>query len=134
MLTGRILCECVYINKTKSLVYLYVNIDKQRLPFCLGQAIGKRFALFDDVKGRPEEGSELTQGWGFYNIDDLRHHIDGRVDVQLKKKNQQPVSQVSSSGIITCNDYVVPESVKQRVQGPIRTEKSNFWDKHPVQV
>ncbi|GBL73577.1 Large T antigen, partial [Araneus ventricosus] len=100
----------------------------------LGQTIGKRFALFDDVKGKPEEGSKLTQGWGFYNIDVLRDHIDGHVEVQLEKKNQQPVSQVFPPGIITCHDYVIPESVKQRVQGPIKIKKSKFWNKHPVKV
>ncbi|GBN15751.1 hypothetical protein AVEN_139066-1 [Araneus ventricosus] len=64
-------------------VNINVNVDKQRLPFYLGQAIGKRFALFNDVKGRSSAGSDLQGGWGFSNIDDLRDHIDGHVEVQL---------------------------------------------------
>ncbi|MGI4816847.1 MAG: DnaJ domain-containing protein, partial [Janthinobacterium lividum] len=38
-------------NKFFEGVNINVNVDKGRLPFYLGNAIGKRFVLFDDVKG-----------------------------------------------------------------------------------
>ncbi|GBL76598.1 Large T antigen [Araneus ventricosus] len=59
-----------------------VNVDKGRLPFYLGQAIGKIFILFDDVKGRSLGSENLHSGPGFANLDDLRDHIDGHVEVQ----------------------------------------------------
>ncbi|GBM20313.1 hypothetical protein AVEN_195870-1 [Araneus ventricosus] len=45
-----------------------VTIDKGRLPFCLGQAIGKRFILFDDVKGRSLGSEKKPSGSGFATI------------------------------------------------------------------
>lgn len=114
-------------------VNINVNIDKNRLPFYLGQAIGRRFVLFDDVKGRSHDGN-LMSGYGFSNVDDLRDHIDGHVEVQLEKKNQQPLSQVFPPGIITCNPYIIPQSILERVQGPITVTPSRFWNKHPVKI
>ncbi|GBM36098.1 Large T antigen [Araneus ventricosus] len=74
-----------------------VNVDKGRLPFYLGQAIGKRFILFDDVKGRSLGSENLPSGPGFANLDDLRDHIDGHVQVQLEKKNMQPISSLRNN-------------------------------------
>ncbi|GBO25800.1 Large T antigen [Araneus ventricosus] len=115
-------------------VNINVKVDKNRLPFYLWQAIGKRFVLFDDVKGRQHSGSNLTPGQGFLNLDYLRGHLDGHVEVQLEQKNKQPISQIFPTGIITCNDYKVPASIKERVVGPINIYPSKHWDIHPMNV
>lgn len=103
-------------------VNINVNIDKGRLPFYLGQAIGRRFVLMDDVKGKipAVEDTLLMSGCGFHNLDDLRDFLDGHVEVQLEKKNQQPISQIFPPGIITCNEYEIPSSIKERINGPLR--------------
>ncbi|GBM33394.1 hypothetical protein AVEN_112596-1, partial [Araneus ventricosus] len=44
------------------------------------------------------------------------------------------MSQVFPPGIITCNDYEVPESIKERVVGPIKVHPTKYWDSHPVNV
>ncbi|GBO18568.1 Large T antigen [Araneus ventricosus] len=114
-------------------VNINVNVDKQRLSFYLDQAIGKRFALFDDVKGRSSVGSDLQGGWGFSSIDDLTDHIDGHVEVQLEKKISSRSHKFSPQALLHAI-YPIPESVGQRVQGPIKISKSDLWEKHPVQV
>lgn len=122
-------------NKLFEGVNINVNVDKGRLPFYLGNAIGKRFVLFDDVKGSVKHrGDTLYSGMGFHNLDDLRDHLDGHMEVQLEKKNQQPISQVFPPGIITCNKYVIPESILERVQGPKKMVSSPRWEIHPVLV
>ena len=115
-------------------VSINVNISKDRLPFYLGQAIGRRYVLFDDVKGKTMKGFNLTHGYGFSNLDDLRDHIDGHVEVQLEQKNRQPVSQKFPPGMITCNEYTIPSALKERVIGPVKFAQSPLWDKHPVTV
>lgn len=122
-------------NKFFDGVNININIDKGRLPFYLGNAIGKRFVLFDDVKGSVKvRGDSLYSGNGFYNLDDLRDHLDGHLEIQLEKKNQQPISQVFPPGIITCNNYEIPNSILERVQGPFKMKASKHWDKHPLHV
>lgn len=96
-------------------ININVNVDSGRLPFYLGNAIGKRFVLFDDVKGRYVLSENLQHGQGFANLDNLRDHLDGHVAVQLEKKNQQPIEQVFPPGIITCNNYHIPNSLLQRI-------------------
>lgn len=96
-------------------ININVNVDAGRLPFYLGNAIGKRFVLFDDVKGRYVLSENLQHGQGFANLDNLRDHLDGHVPVQLEKKNQQPIEQVFPPGIITCNNYHIPNSLLQRI-------------------
>jgi len=115
-------------------VSINVNISKDRLPFYLGSAIGKRYVLFDDVKGKPTVGSNLTHGYGFANLDDLRDYIDGHVEVQLEQKNKQPINQRFPPGMITCNDYVIPPALRERVIGPFKFSKSPLWESHPVNV
>ncbi|MGI4816844.1 MAG: hypothetical protein ACRYE7_02560, partial [Janthinobacterium lividum] len=73
-------------------------------------------------------------GQGFYNLDDLRDHLDGHMEVQLEKKNQQPINQVFPPGIITCNNYEIPTSILERVQGVKKMVQSNRWDNHPMIV
>lgn len=111
-----------------------VNCDKGRLPFYLGQAIGMRYILFDDVKGRSFGTENLSSGLGFANLDDLRDYIDGHVEVQLEKKNQQPISQIFPCGLITCNDYFIPKSLLERTVGPFEFKRSPLWRFHNHEI
>ncbi|GBN39978.1 hypothetical protein AVEN_70275-1 [Araneus ventricosus] len=70
----------------------------------------------------------------FLNLADIRDHLDRHVEVHLEQKNKQPMSQVFSPEIITYNDYKVPESIMERVVGPIKVYPSKYWDSHPVNV
>ncbi|GBL86832.1 hypothetical protein AVEN_247854-1 [Araneus ventricosus] len=96
-------------------------------------AIGKRFILFDGVKGRSLGSENLPSGPGFANLDDLRDHIDGHVEVQLEKKKMQPISQVFPCGIITCNDYHIHQSLNERIIGPIEMKASPLFPFHAAQ-
>lgn len=109
-----------------------INVDKNRLSFFLGNAIGKRFVLFDDVKGRGN--CDLTSGFGFKNLDDLRDHLDGHTEVQLEKKNQQPIEQKFPPGIITCNEYVIEPAILERVNGPIQIRPNPLFATHEMVV
>lgn len=113
-------------------VNININVDKNRLSFFLGNAIGRRFVLFDDVKGRTSYGSELTAGTGFKNLDDLRDHLDGHIEVQLEKKNQQPIEQIFPPGIITCNDYIIEPALLERINGPIKIKPSEIFSDHEM--
>lgn len=113
-------------------ISININGDKSRLPFYLGNAIGRRFILFDDVKGKNYFDTSLSFGHGFQNLDDLRDYLDGHVEVQLEKKNQQPIMQVFPPGIITCNNYVIEPAILERVYGPIKMRASKYWDCHPI--
>lgn len=115
-------------------VSINVNVDQSRLPFYLGNAIGKRYVLFDDVKGRSFSSENLSCGSGFANLDNLRDHIDGHVEVQLEKKNQQPVNQIFPAGLITCNHYHIPQSLRERIIGPIEFKASNSFKIHPPKI
>lgn len=115
-------------------VSINVNVDPGRLPFYLGNAIGRRFVLFDDVKGRCFGSENMSSGSGFHNLDNLRDHIDGHVEVQLEKKNQQPITQVFPCGVITCNDYHIPLSLKERIIGPIEFKPSEKYGIHPPKI
>lgn len=114
-------------------VNININVDKNRLSFFLGNAIGRRFVLFDDVKGRPKD-TDLTAGFGFKNLDDLRDHLDGHIEVQLEKKNQQPIEQIFPPGIITCNDYLIEPALLERVNGPIKINPSPLFADHELLV
>ena len=97
-------------------VNINLNISKDRLPFYLGSAIGKRFVLFDDVKGYETKVKNLPLGTGISNLDDMREHLDGKIEVQLEKKNQNPVNQIFPQGILTMNMYKIPGSLKLRLK------------------
>lgn len=110
-----------------------VNIDKSRLPFYMGSAIGKRYVLFDDVKGNSDKRNVLTKGCGFTNLDDMRDYLDGHVPIQLEKKNQNPVTQIFPAGLITCNQYDIPPALQQRIK--IFEFKAGFRYKyHPISL
>lgn len=95
-------------------VNINLNVSKDRLQFYLGSAIGKRFVLFDDVKGYKSHHN-LPCGPGLSNLDDMREHLDGKIEIQLEKKNQNPINQVFPTGIITMNKYSIPGSLKVRL-------------------
>lgn len=115
-------------------VSININICKERLPFYLGAAIGKRFVLFDDIKGRKfRYPPRLPTGPGIDNLDDLRDHLDGHIEVQLEKKNQNPVEQKFPCGIITCNKYIFPPSLKKRIQ-IFFFKKNTLYDYHKFKV
>lgn len=93
-------------------VNININVSKERLNFHLGQALGHRFVLFDDVKGAAT--GDLGQGQGFFNLDDLRDHLDGVLRVPVERKNIQPQNVKFPAGIITCNEYSIPPSLRER--------------------
>lgn len=112
-----------------------INCEKSRLAFYLGSAIGRRFVLMDDVKGRLcRPPPILTPGNGFDNLDDLRDHLDGHIPVQLEKKNQNPVSQIFPPGLITCNRYEIPAALRERIYFFVFKTNKNLFRKHPVKV
>lgn len=116
-------------------VSININADRGRLPFYLGSAIGRRFILFDDVKGRQcRYPPLLSTGYGFDNLDDLRDHLDGHIAVQLEKKNQNPINQVFPCGIITCNMYIIPPALKERIKFFLFKTDKELYKKHPVSV
>lgn len=104
------------ISKFFDGVTININVSKDRVHFYLGAAIGKRFVFFDDVKGYKAKIKGLPTGSGIWNLDDMREHLDGISEVQLEKKNQNPVNQVFPSGIITMNQYEIPGSLKLRLE------------------
>lgn len=116
-------------------IVIDINIDKSRLHFFLGNVIGKRYVILDDVKGQKgAKGTDLTWGVGFTNLDNMRTHLDGTMPVQLEKKNEKPVNIVFPPGLITCNDYVIPDAVKERVQFFKFISMKDIYKKHPVKV
>lgn len=121
------------VNRFFEGVNININIHKERLPFYLGAAIGKRFVLFDDVKGYHPLMDGLPTGQGLNNLDDMRDHLDGIIDVQLEKKNQNPVNQRFPSGIITMNLYKIPTSLKVRLNC-LRFPPSALYKKHKFRI
>lgn len=116
-------------------VSININIIKERLPFYLGSAIGKRFILFDDVKGKKARFTYTTlpAGPGVDNLDDMRDYLDGHLEVQLEKKNQNPIMQKFPCGIITMNNYELPDSLKKRIK-VVQFVPSNRYSFHNYRV
>nr|CRI06403.1 TPA: Large T antigen [Baja California bark scorpion polyomavirus 1] len=128
----RYVCLTGYYNSGKSMlahafsqlfdaVSINVNIDRSRLPFQLGCALDRRMVIFDDVRGGKE-------GYGWSNLESLRDHIDGRIEVPLEKKNRQPVQQVFPPGIITTNYLKMSVAMKKRIKNYIMWNIKNFDD------
>lgn len=117
-------------------VVIDINIDKSRLHFFLGNVIGKRYVVLDDVKGQKSANNNLNLSWGvgFTNLDNMRTHLDGTMPVQLEKKNEKPINTVFPPGLITCNDYVIPDAVKERVQFFRFLSIKDNYKKHPIVV
>ncbi|GFQ95999.1 large T antigen [Trichonephila clavata] len=71
----------------------------------------------DDVRGHKSEAKDkMSEGNGFSNLDNMRTHLDGTMPVQIEKINEKPVNIHFPPGLITCNDYVIPDAVKERVK------------------
>ncbi|XP_054722321.1 uncharacterized protein LOC129232110 [Uloborus diversus] len=115
-------------------VSINLNVPVGRVAFYIGAAIGKRFILFDDVKGKKSaQELNLTPGEGFNNLDDLREHLDGRNPVQLEKKNCNPVSQIFPAGLVTCNKYAIPPALKERISF-FNFTPSPMYKTHEIEV
>lgn len=95
---------------------LNVNGSPDRLQFELGCAIDQFMVLFEDVKGTPQADTNLPAGFGMLNLDNLRDHLEGTVPVNLERKHQNKVSQIFPPGIITMNDYILPQTIKARAR------------------
>lgn len=95
--------------------YLNINCPPERLAFELGMAIDQFTVVFEDVKGKKSSKSSLQTGIGFENLDNLRDHLDGAVPVNLERKHQNKVTQIFPPGIVTCNEYDIPLTVKIRM-------------------
>lgn len=113
-------------------ISININVSEQRLPFYLGSAIGRRFILFDDVKG--QQTDDLSYGIGFKNLDNMRDYLDGHVPVQLEKKNQNPVNQIFPAGILTCNEYPIPSALRERILFFQFKTNSKLFEKHSIKV
>lgn len=114
-------------------VNININVSRDRLPFYIGAAISKRFVLFDDVKGYHSKVKNLPTGTGIGNLDDLREHLDGKIEVQLEKKNKNPVNQIFPQGIVTMNLYKIPSSLKIRLR-VINFPPSALYKRHRFNV
>ncbi|QIQ69380.1 large T antigen [Betapolyomavirus callosciuri] len=90
---------------------LNINLPFDRINFELGVAIDEFTVVFEDVKGQPEENKNLTSGQGIANLDNLRDYIDGSVKVNLEKKHMNKRSQIFPPGLVTMNEYKVPETL-----------------------
>nr|QTH80118.1 large T antigen [Scorpion polyomavirus 2]QTH80128.1 large T antigen [Scorpion polyomavirus 2] len=128
----RYVCLTGYYNSGKSMlahafsslfdaVSINVNIDRARLGFQLGNALDRRMVIFDDVRGGKD-----TYGW--LNLESLRDHIDGRIEVPLEKKNRQAVQQVFPPGIITTNYLKMSIAMKKRIKNYVMWNIKNFED------
>lgn len=114
-------------------VNININVTRDRLPFYIGCALGKRFVLLDDVKGYRTKVPKLPVGNGISNLDDMREHLDGKIEVQLEKKNLQPIEQKFPTGIITMNKYEIPGSLLPRLK-IIDMKPCKLYDKHHYPV
>ncbi|QTH80113.1 large T antigen [Scorpion polyomavirus 3] len=131
----RYVCLTGYYNCGKSMlahafsqlfdaVSINVNIDRSRLAFQLGNALDRRMVIFDDVRGG-------KGGYGWENLESLRDHIDGRIEVPLEKKNRQAVQQVFPPGIITTNYLKMSTAMKKRIKNYVMWNIKNF-EEHEI--
>ncbi|XP_035210059.1 uncharacterized protein LOC118184493 [Stegodyphus dumicola] len=120
---------CSFLNGT----VLSVNIDPSRMNFTLGNAIGHRYVLFDDVKGEETEDNYefLGKGAGWSNLDNYRDHIDGHMEINLEKKHEQFTKQKFPPGIITTNNYLIPSALMERIQVIHFKGNKPMFDLHP---
>ncbi|AIX88117.1 sLT [black sea bass-associated polyomavirus 1] len=96
-------------------VALNVNTNRDRLWVELGRALDRYMVVFEDVKGMPERGHpELPFGEGFPNLDSLRECLDGLFKVGLERKHQNKVETHFPPWIVTCNQYIIPETILAR--------------------
>ncbi|UEV87527.1 putative large T antigen [Gammapolyomavirus phacarbo] len=106
---------------------LNINGSPERLQFELGCAIDAFMVLFEDVKGTPSEGSSLQYGMGMTNLDNLRDHLEGAVPVNLERKHQNKIAQIFPPGVITMNDYWIPQTIMARCKQLVTFKKNNTY-------
>ncbi|ABN09926.1 large T antigen [KI polyomavirus Stockholm 350] len=95
---------------------LNINIPSEKLPFELGVALDQYMVVFEDVKGQIGIEKQLPSGNGVNNLDNLRDYLDGCVEVNLEKKHVNKRSQIFPPGIVTMNEYCIPETVAVRFE------------------
>ena len=102
-------------------VSINVNIsDDSRRSFQLGQAIGKRFVIFDDVTSI-----------GFRMLDQsMREFLDGEHEVSLERKHKNPLQVIFPQGLITTNEEGFPEAIMARVHNFNLTPNESFLKAH----
>ncbi|ALN69895.1 LTAg [Betapolyomavirus secumuris] len=93
---------------------LNINMPFDKLNFELGVAIDQFMVVFEDVKGQKSENKDLPPGQGINNLDNLRDHLDGAVKVNLEKKHLNKKTQIFPPGIVTCNEYFIPFTLRVR--------------------
>nr|WMP40560.1 LT [Raja clavata polyomavirus 1] len=95
---------------------LNMNCKFDDLKFELGRSIGKFMVLMEDVMGIPvTDDGTYGKGFGMCNLDKLRDHLDGLCPVGLEQKHVNKMDQVFPPCLITCNPYVIPKAVRQRI-------------------
>ncbi|WWE89200.2 large tumor antigen [Castor fiber polyomavirus 1] len=90
---------------------LNINCPPDKLPFELGCAIDQFAVVFEDVKGQISMNKNLQPGQGMSNLDNMRDFLDGAVKVNLEKKHMNKRSQIFPPCIVTCNEYVLPQTL-----------------------
>ncbi|AFU25586.1 large T antigen [Alphapolyomavirus quintipanos] len=90
---------------------LNVNCPPEKLPFELGCAIDQFAVVFEDVKGQISMNKSLQPGQGISNLDNMRDYMDGAVKVNLEKKHMNKRSQIFPPSIVTCNEYLLPQTL-----------------------
>nr|AWD33780.1 713T protein [Panthera leo polyomavirus 1] len=93
---------------------LNINMPFDKINFELGVAIDQFSIVFEDVKGSRSENKDLPTGQGITNLDNLRDYLDGAVKVNLEKKHMNKKTQIFPPGIVTCNEYFIPLTLRVR--------------------
>lgn len=106
-------------------VNININVkDETRRCFQLGMAIGRRYVIFDDVRGP-----------GFTNLDTcMRDALDGRHKIILEPKYRDPVEQFFPPGMITTKSYMFTEVLKKRIKIITLTSQPQFFNAHKEQM
>lgn len=103
---------------------LNVNCPRDRLWVEMGRCIDRFMVVFEDVMGVPMRGhTYLALGDGMSNLDYMREHLDGLFKVGLERKHQNKLDMYFPPWVVTCNHYVIPDSIKQR------SLSVEFWSK-----
>lgn len=95
-------------------------VHNNRLTFQLGQAIGARYVMFDDVTSI-----------GFRNLNRFgSKYLDGDQKVSLKRKNKAPLQCRFPSGIITTSEAQFPDSLRVSIQNFEFVPNPEFFEAH----
>ncbi|CAX87759.1 large T antigen [Sumatran orang-utan polyomavirus] len=114
---------------------LNVNCPPEKLPFELGCAIDQFAIVFEDVKGQISMSKSLQPGQGISNLDNMRDYMDGAVKVNLEKKHMNKRAQIFPPCIVTCNEYLLPQTLFVRfalvLNFPCKEFLKNCLEKNP---